>query len=392
MDPVQNPYSPGAGQRPPELAGRESELDAFAVALDRLASGRSERGVLLTGLRGVGKTVLLEEFRSLADRRGWVSAFVEADSSRPFRLLASRALTGSLRATSLRHRSSARLRSALRVFKSFSLQASTDGSISVGIDVEPLDGRADSGDLELDLAELLVDLGEAAAGFGAGVLLLVDELQELPRSDIAALAGAAHRTNRLRLPVAVCGAGRPNLPTLLTEAKTYAERLFAYPRIEALARPEASDALRLPAEALGVNWQPDALDQAIRAADGYPYFLQVFGKAIWDSAPGPSAISTDDARVGVAEAQIELRHSFYGPRWERAAPAQKAYLTAMAAEETADGTAPSGRVASRIGKPHKDLSTTREQLIRRGLIYAPERGLVAFTIPGMGEFVRSVGG
>lgn len=388
MDPVRNPYSPGAGQRPPELAGRESELAAFEVVLDRLAAGRAERGVLLTGLRGVGKTVLLEEFRSLADGRGWVSAFIEADTDRPFRLLACRALTSSLRATSLRHRTSARLRSALRVFRSFSLQASADGSIGIGIDVDPLDGRADSGDLELDLSELLTDLGEAAADFGAGVLLLVDELQEVPRSDIAALAGAAHRTDRLRLPVAVCGAGLPNLPTLLTEAKTYAERLFTYRRIGALARSEAADALRLPSEALGVNWQPDGLDHAVEAAEGYPYFLQVFGKRIWDSAPGPDVISADDARVGVLVARSELRDSFYGPRWERATPAQKAYLSAMAAEETADGTAPSGHVAARVGKSHRELSTSRDHLIRRGLVYAPARGLVAFTVPGMASFIR----
>ncbi len=388
MDPVRNPYSPGAGQRPPELAGRESELAAFEVALDRLAAGRAERGVLLTGLRGVGKTVLLEEFRSLADQRGWVSAFIEADADRPFRLLACRALTSSLRATSLRHRSSARLRSALRVFRSFSLRASPDGSIGIGIDVDPLDGRADSGDLELDLSELLVDLGEAAADFGAGVLLLVDELQEIPRSDIAALAGAAHRANRLRLPVAVCGAGLPNLPTLLTEAKTYAERLFAYRPIGALARPEAADALRCPAEALDVTWEPDALDHAVIAAEGYPYFLQVFGKMIWDGAPSHNAISTDDARVGVLIAQSELRDSFYGPRWERATPAQRAYLTAMADEETPDGVVPSGRVAARVGKSHRELSTSRDQMIRRGLIYAPARGLVAFTIPGMAAFIR----
>lgn len=388
MDPVRNPYSPGAGQRPPELAGRESELAIFEVVLDRLAAGRAERGVLLTGLRGVGKTVLLEEFRSLADRRGWVSAFIEADTHRPFRLLACRALTSSLRATSLRHRTSARLRSALRVFRSFSLQASADGSIAIGIDVDPLNGRADSGDLELDLSELLTDLGEAAADFGAGVLLLVDELQEIPRSDIAALAGAAHRTDRLRLPVAVCGAGLPNLPTLLTEAKTYAERLFAYRRIGALGRSDAADALRLPTEALGVTWQPDALDHAVEAAEGYPYFLQVFGKRIWDSAPGPSMISADDARAGVLVAQGELRDSFYGPRWERATPTQKTYLSAMAAEETADGTAPSGRVAARVGKSHRELSTSRDHLIRRGLIYAPARGLVAFTVPGMASFIR----
>ena len=364
----------------------------FGVLLDRLASGRAERGVVLTGLRGVGKTVLLEELRSIADRRGWVAAFIEADTGRPFRLLASQALTASLRATSLRHRSSARLRGALRAFKSFSLQASPDGSLSMAIDVDPAAGRADSGDLELDLSDLLVDLGEAADDFGGGVLLLVDEMQELPRSDIAALAGAAHRVNRLLLPVAVCAAGLPNLPTLLTETKTYAERLFAYHRIGALSATAAADALRRPAESLDVTWQPEALDHTVAAADGYPYFLQVFGKTVWNTAPGSDTITVDDARIGVELAQGDLRDGFYGPRWNRATAAQQAYLAAMAAEAGPDGPVPTGQVASRLGRSHRALSTTRDQLIRRGLVYAPERGLVAFTIPGMGEFVRGIGG
>ena len=274
------------------------------------------------------------------------------------------------------------------MFRSFSLQASPDGSIGIGIDIDPLDGRADSGDLELDLSELLVDLGEAADDLGVGVLLLVDELQELPRPDVAALAGAAHHVNRRGLPVAVCGAGLPNLPTLLTEAKTYAERLFAYRRIGALSGPEAADALRLPAEALGVTWQGGALDHAVEAAEGYPYFLQVFGKQIWDGAPAADAISADDAHAGVLLAQSELRDSFYRPRWERATPAQKAYLRAMAAEAGDGVTVRSGRVVARADKSHSELSTSRDHLIRRGLIYAPARGEVAFTIPGMAAFIR----
>ncbi|MCY3952364.1 MAG: ATP-binding protein, partial [bacterium] len=382
MDPALNPYAPGAGQRPPELAGRAAEIASFEVTIERLAAGRTDRGVVLTGLRGVGKTVLLEEFRGSAERLGWLSAFVEADPGKPFRLPVAKALTASLRAASLRHRSSARLRNALRVFRSFSLTASPDGSVGVGIDLEPLGGRADSGDLELDLSELLVDLGEAAAEFGAGVLLLVDEMQEVPRVDLAALAGATHQANRLGLPVAVCGAGLPNLPALLTEAKTYSERLFAYRRIGALAEDEAVEALQRPAAALGVTWQLGALNHAVHSAGGYPYFLQVFGKIIWDTAPPGEAISAADAQHGIAVARVDLRESFYGPRWERATPVQHAYLRAMAAIADVDGVAPSRVIADRLGRSQKALSTTRERLIRQGLIYPSGRGQLAFALLG----------
>lgn len=389
MDPVQNPYAPGAGQRPPELAGRDPERTRFGVLLDRLEAGRAERGIILTGLRGVGKTVLLDELRSTAERRGWVVAFVEAGQGRKFRLLTAQALTGSLRAASLRHRTSDRLRKALRVFKSFSLKAAPDGSMSIGITVDPEAGRADSGDLELDLTELLVDLGEAASGLGAGVLLLVDEPQELPLSDIAAVAGAAHQTNRLRLPVAVAGAGLPNLPSVLTKAKSYSERLFAYHRIDTLEPAAAGEALHRPAEALGVAWQPEALAHTVEASGGYPYFLQVFGSKIWDYAPGPRRVTVDDAKAGIEAARSELDEGFYGSRWGRATPAQRAYLAAMAAEAgRGGGSVASGQVADRLGKTHGDLGQHRDQLIRKGLIFAPERGRVAFTVPGMSDYIN----
>ena len=390
MDAISNPFAPGAGQRPPELAGRESEQSRFRILLDRLEAGRSERGIMLTGLRGVGKTVLLEDMRHLAEQRGWIVAFAEAGTGRPFRQLASQTLTASLRAASLRHRTSSRLRRALGAFKSFSLQASPDGSVSVGIEVDPLVGRADSGNLELDLSELLIDLGDAAADLSIGVLLIVDEMQELPRSDIAAVASAAHQANRLQLPVAISGAGLPNLPAALTEAKSYAERLFAYHRIGSLAPGATAEALQRPAEALGVTWHPDALAHTATAADGYPYFLQMFGKKIWDFAPGPNSITTDDAIAGVAAAQHELDEGFYGSRWERATNAQRRYLAAMAADSENDSPVATRRIAARIGKSHHSLSPHRNQLIRKGLIYAPERGQVAFTVPGMANYISRI--
>lgn len=388
MDEISNPFAPGAGQRPPELAGREPEQSRFRILLDRLEAGRSERGIMLTGLRGVGKTVLLEDMRTLAEKRGWIVAFAEAGTDRSFRLLASQTLTASLRQASLRHRTSSRLRRALGVFKSFSLQASPDGSLSVGIEVDPLVGRADSGDLELDLAEMLIDLGDAAADLGTGVLLIVDEMQELPAADIAAVANAAHQVNRLQLPVAISGAGLPDLPAALTEAKSYAERLFAYHRIGSLPPEAAAEALQRPAEALGVAWQPDALAHTATAADGYPYFLQVFGKKIWDFAPGPDSITADDAITGVAAAQHELDEGFYGSRWERATHAQRRYLAAMAAGSHSDAPVATRRIAERLGESHRSLSSHRNQLIRKGLIYAPERGQVAFTVSGMGDYIN----
>jgi len=307
VDAVLNPYAPGAGLRPPELAGREPERQMFGVMLDRLEAGRSNQGIMLTGLRGVGKTVLLEELRATAETRGWVTAFIEAAGSQPFRLLASQALTRSLPSVSSRHRSSARLKRALSVFKAFSLKASPDGSLSMGIDVDAVVGRGDSGDLELDLSELLADLGEAAAELGAGVLLAIDELQALPKADVTALAGAAHQADRLGLPTAVVGAGLPNLPRVLTEAKSYAERLFAYRRIGALDEAAASEALSRPTEGLGVAWLPGALNRAVSASAGYPFFLQAFGKHIWDHAPGPDAITLDDADAGAGRRSTRAR-------------------------------------------------------------------------------------
>jgi len=359
----------------------------FGVMLDRLETGRADQGIMLTGLRGVGKTVLLEELRATAETRGRVTAFIEAAGSQPFRLLASRALTRSLRSVSSRHRSSARLKRALSVFKAFSLKATPDGSLSMGIDVDAAAGRGDSGDLELDLSELLADLGEAAAELGAGVLLAIDELQALPKADVTALAGAAHQADRLGLPTAVVGAGLPNLPRVLTEARSYAERLFAYRRIGALDEAAASEALSRPTEGLGVVWRPGALGHAVSASAGYPFFLQAFGKHIWNRAPGPDAITLDDAAAGAGAAQLELDEGFYGSRWERATPAQRAYLEAMAEEDGDDPVATAG-VAARLGRSQSAVGPHRHQLVEKGLIYSPKRGTVAFSVPGMGAYIE----
>jgi hypothetical protein len=384
VDPVSNPYSPGAGRRPPELAGRAGELRRFDVLASRLEAGRGDRGIVLTGLRGVGKTVLLNEFRGLAERRGWIVAKVEAGGGRPFRAAAAKALNRGLRTATGRHGSARRLRRALAVFKSFSLQVAPDGSLALGIDVDPALGRADTGDLELDLTELLTDLAETGRELGIGTLLLIDEMQDLESHELAAISGACHEAGQADLPVTLAAAGLPSLPAALAEAKSYAERLFEYRTVGALTAGEAAEALTRPAAAAGVEWRPSALAEVVSVARGYPYFLQVFGGEVWDFA-ARSPIAPADARAGIASGRRELDTGFYGTRWERATPAQRGYLRALA--EHGDEAAPTAAVAARLGRRQGDVSVHRDQLIRKGLLYAPDRGTIAFTVPGMAAYV-----
>lgn len=385
MDPVQNPYSPGAGRRPPELAGRDPELGRFGVILARAEQGRADRGLILTGLRGVGKTVLLNEFRAQAEQRGWIVAKVEAGEDRPFRALLGQSLNQALRSASGRHGARTRLRRALAVFKAFSLKVAPDGSLALGIDVDPSAGRADTGDLELDLPELAIDLGETAQDLGVGVLVLVDEMQDLERIELAAAAAAAHETGQRELPFVLVGAGLPGLPVSLTEAKSYSERLFEYKGIGSLNSAAASSALLRPAEARGVKWSDKAARLVLDVSAGYPYFLQVYGKTSWDYAKSVP-IDAGDARVGIEAGRTELDVGFYGSRWERATPSQQAYLRAVA--KGGDGPSLSSEVAKRLRRRPSDVSVARDQLIKKGLLYAPDRGTIAFTVPGMSEFIE----
>ena len=273
------------------------------------------------------------------------------------------------------------------MFKAFSLKASPDGSISIGIDVDPELGRADSGDLELDLSELLADLGEAARDLDAGVVLLIDELQELPRSDVAALAGAAHHTNRRELPVAVVGAGLPHLPGVLTDAKSYAERLFSYRNIGALHSADAAQALTRPAESRNVVWEMGALRHARDQAAGYPYFLQVWGKHTWGHADR-SPIQLADAKHATVSALAQLDAGFFRVRFDRCTPSQKRYLRAMA--ELGAGPHQSGTIAKQLGMKVTSAGPTRNHLIKKGMIYSPAHGNTAFTVPLFDGFLKRV--
>lgn len=385
MDPIHNPYSPGAGRRPPELAGRDPELGRFQVVMARLEQGLTDRGLMLTGLRGVGKTVLLNEFRGRAEERGWLVAKAEAGEGRPFRALIAQSLNQALRSVLGRPGVRDKLRRALAVFKAFTLKIAPDGSLALGIDVEPSAGRADTGDLELDLTELALDLGDAAKGLGIGAVILIDEMQDLEGAELAAIAAAAHEAGQRDMPFLVVGAGLPGLPVALTEAKSYSERLFEYRRIGPLDREAASAALIRPAEARSVKWSDEAAELVLQESAGYPYFLQVYGKTTWDYAEA-SPIRADDARVGVEVGHRELDVGFYGSRWERATPNQKKYLRAVA--EGGDGPSSSAEVAKRLGRRPSDVSVSRDQLIKKGLLYAPDRGTIAFTVPGMADFIE----
>jgi hypothetical protein len=387
MDPVLNPYSPGAGLRPRELAGRESHLERFAVLRGRADRGLTSRSVVMTGLRGVGKTVLLNELAAQARNDGWIVGKVEADrgaGGRAFREQVSRTLNRSLREATGASQLGVRLRRALATFKSFSLRTDSSGNLAVGIEVDPEQGRADTGSLDVDLADLGLDLAGAAAELGAGVGLFVDEMQDLTDEELAAVCQACHEAGQHEAQFYVVGAGLPSLPRSLAEARSYAERLFDYWPIGALEPADAMAALTKPAAEAGVDWEPAAVRAITDRAAGYPYFLQEFGKATWDFAPGP-AITGADAEVGIRVGLDNLDHGFFRSRWERATAAERRYMRAMA--QGGEEPSESGEVARLMGKKLSSVGPTRAGLIAKGLAYAPEHGLIAFTVPGMADFI-----
>jgi hypothetical protein len=394
VDPVRNPYAPGAGQRPPELAGRDREVRQFEVVLERVAAGRPERSLVLSGLRGVGKTVLLNAMRSLALTRAWGTGKVEARPDRPIRLPIAQALHAASRELAPRHRDPDRVDEFLGVLKAFALQTSANERKGVRwrppYDVPAARGRADSGDLETDLIELFTAAGELARDLGVGIAVFIDEMQDIPSEELAALCGACHEIGQLGVPFVVVGAGLPHLPTALSASKSYAERLFRYVSVGRLDRAAADRALTLPAASEGVEYEPAALDALYEVTDGYPYFIQAFGKATWDVAPR-SPITADDVKVATPEAEAELAVGFFGSRYERATPAERDYMRAMAelGAERGDGPVATGDVAALLGRKPQSLSPARDALIKKGLVYASERGHVAFTVPHFGAFLRS---
>ncbi|MEZ5094407.1 AAA family ATPase [Nocardioides sp.] len=393
MDPIRNPYAPGAGQRPPELAGRDRELDQFEVTLERVAAGRPERSMVLSGLRGVGKTVLLNALRSQAVHRAWGTGKIEARPDQSIRVPVAQAVHAAVREVAHRHRDPDRVDEVAGVLKAFALRAGPADRKGIRwtppVDVTAARGRADSGDLELDLVELFTDVGALAGDLGVGVALYVDEMQDIGAPELAAVCGAVHELSQQATPVLVVGAGLPHLPAALASAKSYAERLFRYVSVDRLPREMADRAWRVPAAEEGVDFEPAALDELYRLTDGYPYFVQAYGKVAWDAALA-SPITVADVREAAPAAEAELAVGFFGARFERATPAERDYMTAMAdlAGERDDGPVPTAEVARHLGRRPQSLSPARDGLIKKGLVYAAERGSVAFTVPHFGQFLR----
>jgi len=357
------------------------------ITIGRLALGRFERSVLLTGLRGVGKTVLLNEFGRMATTEGWVHAHLEATEN----IRAATAMAGLSRRVllelSLRERSKDRARRALGVVRSFiKVHVPIDAGSSMTIDFEPQPGRADSGELDGDLAGVFTELGETAVSAGSGVLLTVDELQYLAQAEFAALIVGLHRVSQLGLPVVVAGAGLPSLPGLAGEARSYAERLFQYVDIDSLGTEDASLALVSPVEDEGASWTDDAIEHVLRETAGYPYFLQEYGKQAWNQADGPIITGTDVANAATI-AREELDVGFFRARIDRTTNAERGYLRAMA---SLGGPGPyrSGDVSRALGRSTTQTASVRDDLIKRGLCFSPRYGEIGFTVPMFDDFVR----
>lgn len=388
MDAIANPFRPGAGRRPPVLAGREPVLSAFAVVRRRAEElGEGDRGWVLNGLRGVGKTVLLNELMAQVSDAGWVTAKVEATGRTPLRVALSHAMVRGMRTATGRH-PEPKLRRLLGVFKAFSMRIDPTGAVTVGAAVQPISGVADSGRFSDDLAGLFEVLGETSRELGIGTLVLVDELQEATGDELTAINTAVHQLGQhdTPLPVMFVGAGLPSLPAQLADATSYAERLYDYRPIGLLNEAASRSALTDPVTGHGVTWDRSALEAAMAIAAGYPYFLQAVGKHVWDIAAG-TRITLEDATMGGAAARREVDDGLYRARWERATPAQKDLLRAMA-DLSGDQPSAVAELTTAMGRNRvSDLSVSRNELIKKGLVYAPERGFLAFTVPGMHQFV-----
>ena len=401
MDPVRNPYAPGAGQRPPELAGRDRELAQFDVTLERVAAGRPERSMVVSGLRGVGKTVLLNALRGQAVQRAWGTGKIEARPDQSVRLPIAQAVHAAVREVAHRHRDPDRVDAVAGVLKAYALR--TELKDRKGIRWTPpthvpaAKGRADSGDLELDLLELFTDVADLARDLGVGVALFVDEMQDIPGPELAAICGAVHEISQQGSPLVVVGAGLPHLPVALAASKSYAERLFRYVVVDRLPREMADRALLRPAAEEGADYDPEALDELYRLTDGYPYFVQAYGKVTWDAAVA-SPIGVADVKEAAPEAEAELAVGFFGARYDRATPAERDYMRTMAdlgadlgsdGESRPDASVPTAEVAKVLGRKPQSLSPARDGLIKKGLVYSSERGTVAFTVPHFGAFLRA---
>ena len=388
MDARQNPYAPGAGTPPPELAGRDDIIERAAVALDRIRAGRSARSVVLYGLRGVGKTVLLNRIRLDAEARGIASVRIEAPEERSLPALLAPALRAALFRLRRIDAAKAGLARAMKALAGFAGALKVKyHDIEIGLELDAEPGLADSGDLDTDLTDLVAVVAEAAAERATAVVLFADELQYVPEDQLAALIMALHSANQAELPITMVAAGLPQLLGRMGRAKSYAERLFEFIAIDRLDDPAARDALRLPARREGVEFTDEAVGVILEQTRGYPYFLQEWGKHSWNVADA-SPIDASDARRATDEALADLDASFFRVRFDRLTPAEKHYMRAMA--ELGPGPHRSGDIAECLGRKVTTVAPVRNALITKGMLYSPAHGDTAFTVPLFDGFMRRI--
>lgn len=388
MNPIQNPFSPGAGSPPPELVGRQEVLQQAEILYARIWRGRSEKSMLLTGLRGVGKTVLLSEMNRMADKGGYTSIFIEAHEDKTLVELLAPQLRSLLYKLDRMEGAKESVRRGLAVLKSFvsSVKVTFD-DVPIGLDINPEKGTADSGDLELDLADLLTVVAEAAKERQTAVALLIDEVQYFKEKELSALIMAMHRMQQRQLPLVLIGAGLPILPRLAGDSKSYAERLFSFPNIGPLKPEDAGRALTDPVEDEDVKFDADAVAAIIELTQGYPYFLQEWGYQAWNHAES-SPITLKVVQDATAETVQRLDQNFFRVRFDRLTPSEKNMLRAMA--DLGKGPYPIADVADKMGLKVGSLSPRRAKLIHKGMIYSPAHGDLDFTVPLFDEFMRRV--
>lgn len=383
---MRNPYTPNAGATPQALAGRDDQVKSFDLLLRRLQIGRTEQSMIVTGLRGVGKTVLLGEFRKIALSANWIVGELEIrkyDDQAFRRQVGTRTRTALLE-LSPKAKWGDKMRRAAGVLKSFNLSVDPTGAMTASFDIDALEGAADHGDLTQDLTDLFVAVGEAAADSGRGLVLLLDEVQFLTSEQLEALITAIHKTVQRSLPIMMVGAGLPQIAELAGDAKSYAERLFKFPRIENLDADDAALALARPAADEGVVFREDALRRAIEITEGYPYFLQELGYAVWPVAEN-GQITQDDVESALPIYISKLDSSFFRVRLDRSTELQTAYLRAMA--ELGPEPQKASRVAELLDRTSTQCGPTRAELIAMGLLYTPEHGYAAFTVPQFDQFM-----
>jgi hypothetical protein len=383
MDPVRNPFAPGAGSRPPELAGRDIILDDAEIAIQRVLIGKQNRSQMLLGLRGVGKTVLLNKIEEIAASAGHLTSFIEAPEGKPLSELLVPKLNQVLRKLSMVEQAKLKVHQALGALRSFASAFKLSyGDATLSIDPEV--GVADSGDLESDLPELFLRVGEAAQAAGKAWTLLVDEVQYLRPIDLAAWIVSLHKISQKELPILFFGAGLPQVAALSGDAKSYAERLFHFPAVGPLLPNDAKTAIRQPVEDEGERITEDALNEVMIRTQGYPYFLQEWGYQCWNIAKGKQ-IELADASQAAKEATRRLDDGFFKVRFDRLTPKEREYVIAMA--QLGAGPYRSSDVATALGETPQSLGPRRSQIIRKGMIYSPSHGDIAFTVPMFNDYL-----